>query len=221
MLILAFFSSVQTESQGAKTYSQSVSVKQLVDAAQNVVLGQVTDATLSTKIARRPGDVSAIADSQRLTWASQPGMIRTWDTSGSWQAFKLYSSANMVVDLKGKTYLSAGDRQQPRGADDLEHRTALFTDLNSPVTAPDENGDRQQYYPIIDPRAIADKIDGFRLDPVPGGASSGSSIAANPAAMPVRWIYMLKDGTMTTPISSLDNGATASWAGSTNPADQG
>ena len=81
-LIIAFFSSVQLEAQSSANYGASVAAKQLVQSALHVAMGQVSDATKSTKT---PGSTSA---ADRIAWASQPGMIRTWDADGNgWKLF--------------------------------------------------------------------------------------------------------------------------------------
>ena len=81
-LILAFFSTVQTEAQSAKSYGSSVTVKQLVSSATNVVTGQISDGTRSVKNPDTAAAGGAVPDTDRVVWASQPGMIRTWDGSG-------------------------------------------------------------------------------------------------------------------------------------------
>src|ERR1700741_2960701 len=91
-LIIGFFSSVQNESQSSQIYKGSVTVKQLVSTANGVAMGQIADATHSFK---DPSSKQPNAN-DRLLWASQPGMIRTWDATGKgWKIFKLYSARNM------------------------------------------------------------------------------------------------------------------------------
>ena len=71
ILIVAFFSSVTTERKSAQSYSNSSAVKLLAESTVNVVMGQIKDATKGR------------TDSgQTLAWASQPGMIRTYNTAG-------------------------------------------------------------------------------------------------------------------------------------------
>lgn len=235
VLIIAFFLSVQTESQSAQSYSQSVAVKQLVESATHVFMGQLSDGTKSVK---EPGNNS----SERITWASQPGMIRTWDSSGNgWKLFKLYSARQMVVDFNG-VYKSADAlaNEVPSG---WSTQTALYTDLNRPVLVPDTSGTIvpnsalpnskfRAEFPIIDPGALTDKVEGFNLAVPPdfSGSISGTdpvtklpmpdvtgnpikTVSANPAPMPVAWIYVLRDGTLTSPAGTSNGGHTAHWQG--------
>jgi uncharacterized protein (TIGR02600 family) len=250
-LIVAFLSSVRTEVQSAKSYESGVTVKQLVSSATNLVTGQITEATRSTKTARPPGNLTPIPKGERLTWASQPGMIRAWDDTGNgWKVFKLYSSANMVSDFKPDGTFSTESDRKAELPEDWPNKPALFTDLNQPVLVRDDSGmiarDGEKYrasYPIMDPLAMlkinnVERVDGFRIATPPGygGAVSedadkikvvamkesddptrdvGAGKTANPAAMPVSWIYVLKDGTLTVPTrADPEDPATAVWSGS-------
>src|SRR5438445_1868789 len=83
VLIVAFLSSVSVELQSAKSYASESDARALADSAVNIVISQIQDAT------------SAPA----LAWASQPGMIRTFDNTGSAvTAYKLYSSCQLRVN---------------------------------------------------------------------------------------------------------------------------
>ena len=75
---------------------------------------------------------------------------------------------------------------------------SLFTNLNEPVVATN-NGPAKTHYPIIDPSWASDtlydpnaKIEGFAITPDPNPD-------VDRARMPARWIYVLKDGTLTVP----------------------
>lgn len=238
VLIFAFFNSVQTELQGSKSYADSTSVKQLVNSATDLVIGQITDGTRSSKIAAGPGDAASVGSGTALTWASQPGMIRTWDDSGTpWKAFKLYSAQDMVVDT-AKGY-STANQLATEVPPDWYNQRSLFTDLNAPVLIDDQNGtiksltkggsNSSAVYPILDPLAQKKSssssddttgVDGFSVTSPPGysgtnppdpGYNPTTNAQANPAPMPVRWIYVLKDGALTSPTGAKDNGLTATW----------
>ena len=233
-LIIAFFSSVQTDLVGSKTYASGVTVRQLAETTTNVVIGQISDATKSYLV---PGDTG----SSRMTWASQPGLIHTYGDDGKpGRSFKLYSSGNMVEDA-GIDYLPVKqvDTEVP---DNWPTAPALFSDLNSPVLIPEAGGkiavDGKTYtanYPILDPLGQYDPkaqtgIEGFSIQSAKGfGAAtwtpsdsynpsvpSDPQKTGNPAPMPVRWLYVLRDGMLTAP----DPGGTttATWtSGPTNP----
>lgn len=237
LLVVAFLGSVDLEFQSARSYDSAVNVKQLVSTATNVVTSQIIEGTRSEKTVRPPGSSSPIVPGNRLSWASQPGMIRTWDDTGAgWKLFKLYSARTMVAAFPGR--YSTADHLVTEVPDDWPSQTALFTDLNEPVTVEDPAGkilrDGKKHrasYPILDPLALQE-IDGFSItrptgyggaldaksqpavneatDPTlpPQGGKSG-----NPAPMPVAWIYVLKDGTLTTPTGTRDAGRAATWTG--------
>ncbi len=224
-LMLAFFSSVQTELQGAKSYAGSVTVKQLGETATNMVLSQIGDATKSFENPANPA-TGVGGSGKRLTWASQPGMIHTFDDDGRpHRAFKLYSAANMV-DESGSPYNPA-TKLAAEVPDSWPTQPGHFTDLNAPVLVFDENGsviggDGKKYtadFPIVDPSAFQ-KVDGFDYDGVPGVSGGkvtmtdgydptkpNDKFTSNPVPMPVRWLYVLKDGTVSAP-DSVTNATT-------------
>ena len=229
-LIVAFVSSVGTETQTSKSYQSSLTVKQLATSAANLVTGQINDATKSVKI---PGQNPAPGD--RLAWASQPGMIRTWDDAGKgWKIFKLYSSREMVADFDADGRYSVQKELAKEAPDDWPTKTALFTDLNEPVVVGDPLGKIKRgssqfraAYPIVDPLA-QNQVEGFRITKPPGYSGPSAPVpetydptvrtdrtkTSNPAPMPVSWMYVLKDGTLTVPTGSADNGLTATWEAS-------
>jgi len=235
-LILAFFGSVQTELQSSKSYESSTVVKQLVTTATNIVTGQIIDGTKSTKI---PSSTSAaIAPGDRLDWASQPGMIRTWDDSGKgWKLFKLYSSPDMVANFDANNtfaFVNQQTRKNREIPDDWPTKPGTFVDLNEPVLVPDADGlislktggTYHASYPILDPGALRDAVEGFAInDPIGFGGTSPKvaesynpvaqtdpSKTPNPAPMPVSWIYVLKDGTLTCPNAFGGDNRTAVWS---------
>lgn len=227
VLVVTFFSSVQSEVGSARTYVSTVTVKQLADNATNIVMGQILDGTQSFSI---PGDTT----SRRLTWASQPGLIRTYGDDGNpARTFKLYSSANMV-EAAGSDYIPVKELTH-EVPDNWPSAPALFVDLNKPVLVADVQGGiavgKGTYsanYPIIDPLAMLNHgVEGFSIQSAPGFPSASwnpdpaydptqsgdTTSTANPAPMPVRWLYVLKDGTITAP----DDGGTktATWTATT------
>ncbi len=75
-IILAFFSGVSTERTFSKTTADAATTQQLANSAVNVVMSQIVDATKGTD-----------TNGAILAWASQPGMIRSYDTSGNPREF--------------------------------------------------------------------------------------------------------------------------------------
>jgi uncharacterized protein (TIGR02600 family) len=184
VLVVAFLSNVTTELQSAKSYASGTDARGLADSAVNIVISQIQDAT----------------STGTLAWASQPGMIRTYDNTGAAvAAYKLYSS-NVLRPQGG--YDAAGNvaNEVPPT---WTSNTSLFTDLNSPVSA---NGIK--HYPIIDPAAVAPTasgntaldgastaIEGCYLDTT-NAAVAVTGSQTNPLPMPVQWLYVLKSGSL-------------------------
>lgn len=190
-LVVALFSTLTSESIQSSNYARLAEAQQLADSAVNIVTAQLADATRGYAVASGSPNYSA-----PLAWASQPGAIRTWDVNGAaGDIYKLYSAESMVADPSSFDAEMAADT--PAG---WASTPALFTDLNSPVR--DEAG--LDAYPIVDPTAEG-TIEGFSFA---GAPTVGTT---NQLPMPARWIYMLKDGTMTSPTGGTGN--TASWAG--------
>jgi uncharacterized protein (TIGR02600 family) len=237
-LIIAFLSSIQTESVSSATYGASVGAKQLVESALHVAMGQINDGAKDTKT------IGSTDTADRVAWASQPGMIRTWDANGDgWKIFKLYSAKDMVVDMAGGYKTS--DALATEVPSDWPNQIALYTDINSPVLIRDDtpggitrNGILYRAeYPIVDPGALRDQVEGFNITTPPGyGGPMGTdpktnqpqpSVAANydptvppgagktgnPAPMPLTWMYVLRDGTLTVPSGTQNGGHTAVWSG--------
>jgi len=220
-LAIAFFSSVTTETKAARNYSGRVTTRQLGNTAVSIVMGQIREATAL------PG----------AAWASQPGMIRVYRDGASASSkadtfFKLYSARNMVVDRAqlhafdpekvGASYAADRDGTGSDVPTDWDHFPAIFTDLNSPVLVREANGSAPRpAFPILDPRAkeLVDGsplIEGFDFTPdVDRVVATGDSDSWR-VPMPARWIYVLRDGSLTTPSADYTpkaGGTGAVWSG--------
>lgn len=188
VLTLGFFLRATTERTAAASHQDGVSSELLADTVVDLVKGQIHMAT---------------TQGSKVAWASQPGMIRTFDESAKLvHAYKLYSADHLIADTAG---ISNG-RSDDLPPADWGNQTALWTDLNAPV--PDGN---EKVYPILDPGAagpsLADASDnpvgeGFRIVDAPG------STDWQQAPMPVRWLYVLSNGSMVAPTDG--SGKTAS-----------
>lgn len=148
--------------------------------------------------------------------ASQPGMIRTYDTSGNAVSYyKLYSWDNMATS----SFTPANDIA-PSGWD---AQKGIYTDLNEPVTTKAGTA----VYPILDGNNLKNALkdiygntvagesydsNGDGIADVEGFSISSSSIPTqtgsnpNPVPMPVKWLYVLQDGT-TVAAQSAGNGS--------------
>jgi uncharacterized protein (TIGR02600 family) len=219
-LALAFLASIGTELKSSKQYADGVSAKLLSQSAFNLATDQIVAATkgYSGPDEANQGDL--------LAWASQPGMIRTYNSSGQKAGyFKLYSwdvmqgtgdfDPNSITEAISTTWY-----QNP----------ALYTDLNAPVRV---SGTYQ--YPIVDGNGLASNvqdntgtisingktydsdgdfkwdIEGFNVTtatPVESGTS-------NPVPMPVKWLYVLQDGQLVAPGSA--SGKSVTFTGTIKP----
>ncbi len=180
-LVVGFFSRVQSEIQSSSSYQSAESARNLSDYAVNLVLTQI-----------KAGTAGVDASGNPLAWASQPGAIRTFDTSGNLTSvYKLYSSPTMVASA-----INPG--AEATVLNTWSASPALFSDLNEPL-----NGQ----YPILDPSA-AGVVKGFSITGAPVAMGAG----ANTAPMPSHWLYVLKDGQIVAPTGS---GNTANVTGAT------
>lgn len=162
VVVLAFMASITMERQSASSYASGMESRMLAESAVNLAMGQVRAAT----------------EQDGVVWTSQPGLLRTFNASGTpLQVYKLYSSPSLVES--GASFDPVNDVPAGWAAD-----PATFVDLNRPVVTP-VNGTMRTNYPILDPRGIG-KIEGFSTNNSPYGVS-----------MPVQWIYVLENGTLT------------------------
>lgn len=198
VMAVAFLNSVSTERTASAYYVSSVTTRQLGDIAVNLVQAQIQHASTEQE-----GD-------NPVTWTSQPGLIRTFNQDGSLRlAYKLYSDHSMTVT-------QIDPQAIVNDLNNWQSDTAHFTDLNAPVGV-DRNGDGnitldELVYPIVDPAGITQSggkspiIDGFSVANAPGATSN------QPVPMPVRWLYVLQDGTLA---RATGSGKTAMVEGAT------
>ena len=205
VVIVAFLTSVSTEHSTASSAAAGATGREMADASVQLVMGQIREAT---------------SLGPNVAWASQPGMIRTYGSggAGSYTAsssplayYKLYSSDNMIVDSAAvSSFDPASDA--PKGWDS---QPAVFTDLNAPVTS----SSTSTSYPIVDPRA-ADAVNGYSMvegfsinaTTTPTATASTTNPIPNQAPMPVKWIYVLRDGTQTAPAGGNGTGNIADFS---------
>ena len=219
-LVIAYFSSASAELSNSKAFAVSTDTKMLADTVVDIVSAQIREAT------------APLPKGAPLSWTSQPGMIRVFGSptaasSEPYAYYKLYSSDNMVVTTGFGGFTPDADIK------DFVTSPDLYTDLNKPVLVPDTRGtiivDTQRYradYPILDPSALLSPdpkpvtgVEGLGLGPStrtpelvkPPGYNGTYPVRAdynpvanpNPAPMPVRWLYVLRDGSIAVPTSAL------------------
>ena len=130
VLVIAFFSSVTTELESSKSYAFGANARQLADTSVQTIMGQIRDAT--TK-------------GSKVAWASQPGMIRTYDDSGDpLSYYKLYSSENMIVTKSQIQSYTPGSDVDPA----WNTKPGLFADLNTPVLVSDTANTTGELLPL-------------------------------------------------------------------------
>lgn len=200
-LTIAFLSNVTDHAAETTASVAGVQARNLADSAIQLTIAQIRDGTLGYERDPLSGGINPQAPA---CWASQPGAIRTFDLNASNIAtYKLYS-ARVMVDRSGS---SPTNDLPPK---DWVQRPSAYCDLNAPVVI---NGVTN--YPILDPSLSALSngipiVDGFSID---SNTATTLQESSNKAAMPVSWLYMLKDGTLIVP--DPGSGKTASF--STSP----
>ncbi|MEZ0385678.1 MAG: Verru_Chthon cassette protein A [Verrucomicrobium sp.] len=204
LLVTGFLMMVQSETRSSGAYAKGEEARLLSELPLNLVIAQVRKATEN--------------NGTQYTWASQPGMIRRFGqtldagTQRSMldRAYKLYSAEAMevVAAASGLTPLMDPETELPA---DWHARPALFADLNAPYYKErDASGTPSNpVYPIVDPRTFDAmvnpakpglKVDGVELIKNGTGLERlplADGAQANPLPMPVRWLYVLQNGTIT------------------------
>lgn len=206
-----FMANVGRERRGIDQYSRGSEVRQMADTAVNLVMGQINAATKEGTSTSAP-----------VSWASQPGMIRTYLPNGGLSnAYKLYSWDNLVEAGAGFDPVN-NTNEYPAG--NWNTLPAQYTDLNAPV-----NG----LYPIVDPGIANNAVTGTALvagSAVPAWDFPGAfsvattekgyyplATATGKLPMPVKWLYVLQDGTWTAPTPNGTNAVTVPAATTANP----
>ena len=225
-LVVGFFSRVTTDLTGARSYAEGVSARQLAESAVSVVMGQIRAATTIPNgcWASQPGMIRVYG-------------TKTGASSQAYRFYKLYSSHNMVLtdkelnsfDPKVTAPGSGAKAEVPLGTGGWLDQPAFFTDLNEPadvnitdpVTGQTKPGKR---FPIFDPSVSRIKSIGQNTSAKSNGSFVEGSEITLPsgkdlrrpdtkgnlvtyAPMPVRWIYVLRDGTLTAPTPLTGSGA--------------
>ncbi len=181
VLSIAIISLAGNELRSAKAYSDSVRTRQLSEMVISMVVAQIRDATRPD----RTVGGGLFGGGAIALWASQPGMIRTFEDEGKMlKAFKLYSSSKMILTDEREVTL------EEDGLRGWESSPERFVDLNKPSIGYNPKGQEiNRYFPILDPRAkTLDKVEGFDFESFEGVREDKR------LPMPVEWLYVLKDG---------------------------
>lgn len=232
-LVLAFFSMVQTESQSSTSFAESVEVRNLTDVPVNLVVSQLRKATenLAPVGSETAFKTWSSQPGMIRVYGVEPDISNFRGKAVG--LYKLYSDDKLVVTKSGATATASGMNPAETAAalredtDDLatwNSKPGMFTDLNEPVPVPGATPSFK--FPILDPRAATPGPSGYAIDGFNYYASGGSGAPTGTATvvgtvkatsrtdlaarvpMPVRWMYVLKDGSLVTPTSSDTTKAT-------------
>ncbi len=178
VLLVGLLGDAQVELGSSAVESARMEAERFADLATNLVISQI-----------RRG-----ADDEGRAWANQPGAIRSFEADGELaRVFKLYSDEEMVATGAESLDADGGDIL---GWDDGPEG---FVDLNRPVMR-----DGVLEFPVVDPRSVEFGVSGFEyeaegvpgavgLDDLPSDATDTTGLRL---PMPVRWLYVLQDGTL-------------------------
>jgi uncharacterized protein (TIGR02600 family) len=235
VLVLSLFLSVTSERTESAAAANQGDAERLASGVVDLVKSTITQATTGYKSNASTG---APDTSSPVAWASQPGLIRTWDTSGNaYRSYRLYSSGNITVTTQGDLVTDTTDLTNwksgaPANAGSYN---ALWCDLNAPAA----NASNGLTYPIVTPPSdtksgsnatdtingvptddpatvLQEGVQGFSIKSPPGYTSGNASAVNNPAPMPVKWLYVLQDGSYVSPTGTGSN-ATVAGATQANP----
>ncbi|MCX6977513.1 MAG: hypothetical protein NTX04_06140, partial [Verrucomicrobia bacterium] len=135
----------------------------------------------------------------------QPGLIRTFDSLGKpAKSYKLYSADSLVEEGSFNPAL-ATDLPPASGPTSWKSQPALYTDLNAPIadlnrTDPFDPTKKLLVYPIFDGNHL-NSAGQFSLNKDANADIEGFTVdefSTRGVSMPLKWLYILKDGTLAT-----------------------
>jgi len=234
-LVIAYFTSVSNELSVSKSYAVTTDTKTLSDTAVELVTSQIRDATVPLPKGApftwtsQPGMIRVFGTPAAAS--SQP-----------YAYYKLYSSDVMVITKDFKFFKPEDDVAKFVDSPDLFtdlNKPVLVQDDTGLIVGPDSKRYRADY-PIFDPSSVPVPtnpnppagIEGISLGAgtpgltappkyttatgtIPPAPTYNPVLNPNPAPMPVRWIYVLRDGSMAVPTDARDG--LSNFGGSTKP----
>ncbi|MCX6962630.1 MAG: Verru_Chthon cassette protein A [Verrucomicrobia bacterium] len=197
IVAIGFFARTVTLRKSTANELASSSARSLADTAVNLVQAQIDHATTAGNF---------------TSWASQPGAIRLYNTSGTLRTvYRLYSSSSLTTSTA--TDLAADLPSSP----DWRNSKSLWVDLNAPVDI-SSNATLTRRFPILDPSSMG-AIEGFNSN----GTTSITVLTSNQTSrslpMPVRWMYVLQNGEIVAPAAASGgtDSVTVAGASAANP----
>ncbi|RBP38080.1 uncharacterized protein (TIGR02600 family) [Roseimicrobium gellanilyticum] len=193
IIVVMFFSLSNQQYLASTSQAAAQDVGSLRDVAVNIAIGQLRHGTTE----------------QNAVWISQPGAVRTYTANEGTPSriYKLYSASNMISGAQGLT--AAGQNLEDDMPTNWKSMPEVYADLNDPAIR--DNGEVS--FPILDPRAMDSAVPVYPGSKTPEGFRYSNSLAVSQAnvsgvhlagtgspqdqrlPMPVRWIYVLANGT--------------------------
>lgn len=222
-LVIAYFTSVSNELSVSKSYAVTTDTKTLSDTAVELVTSQIREATVPLP---KGAPFTWTSQPGMIRVFGTPGAA----SSLPYAYYKLYSSDVMVITKDFKTFRPEDDVARFVDSPDLFtdlNKPVLIQDDTGTIIGPDSKRYRADY-PIFDPSSVplptanpTSGIEGISLGAATPGLTAPPRYSAtngtippaptynpvsnpNPAPMPVRWIYVLRDGSMAVPTDAKD-----------------
>ncbi|HSI84836.1 MAG TPA: Verru_Chthon cassette protein A [Candidatus Methylacidiphilales bacterium] len=211
VVVLCFFVSASIERRESSAEANLMAARNLSAATVDLVKSTISQATSGYE-----SDSNGALDRTKITsWASQPGLIHTWKQDGTPdRSFRLYSSS----ELSKAGNLDLND--EAAAFSSWKVGDASFNSLWCDINAPASNKDNVRSYPVMTPpraldadagvvtddlatTGVQEGVQGFSVTSPPGFTIGKTPSAANnPAPMPVKWLYVLKDGRFVNPAAT-------------------
>jgi len=212
VLVVAFLIRAEVARTSSANYRATTETRLLADTVLNLVQAEINDAT-TYGLTRSGGP---------YTWASQPGAIRVYDTTGgaSVRIYRLYSAPSLSTSTISDLLDANGNTTEIPS--DWASNPAKYVDLNAPVNVTDPSNTASNFlvYPILDNRnptntAQAVKLPGFYVNATgtstyPATLAAANLSSPNQPVMPVQWLYVLANGQIIAP-DSTSSGSTATF----------
>ncbi len=215
VLVVAFLIRAEMARTSSANYRATTGTRLLTDTVLNLVQAEINDATTY-------GSSTMSSGSGPYTWASQPGAVRVFDSTGALQRiYRLYSAPSLTTNQISDLLDGTGNTTEVPTT--WAANPAQWVDLNAPVsvTDPTNAGNNFTVYPILDNRCPANtaqcvQLPGFFVNPV-GTVTFpvAATTTLNPPYMPVRWLYVLQNGQLVAPTGGA--GTSATFTGSLTP----
>ncbi len=188
-LAIAILTLIRSEDRGTRTAADLTELRLLAELPEKIVISQIRRAT---------NDLGT-----SYTWASQPGMIRVFDNVSNngqrpqaYELFKLYSAPVMTLGT------GANPLEDAETLMNWPSQPGVFTDLNEPIRVLPvrQQGQLQDYtdptliYPILDAEVFPQGSTTGLYDGLKISGSTPPATPGSPLPMPVAWLYVLKNG---------------------------